>query len=351
MSAPATTLTSWLLPLRKVLEARGVEAAPLFAAAGLDASRLSDPDARYPHAQASRLWALAVAATGDEALGLALPLQLSPTTFHALGYALAASGTLREVFTRVEQGVGLVSDALRLSVREVGAPAGAAAGGAGEGRLAVALEPVAEPLAWEELDAVAAVVVRGCRVLQDRTLSPLEVRLRRPPPADPAPFAKVFRAPLRFGAEADVLLFPRAPFEAPLPGANPELARICAEAVARHLAQRRQGDVAAQVRALLIELLPQGEPSQERVALRLHMSARSLQRRLVEAGSGFRELLAETRRSLAVSYLAEPGRSVSEIAYLLGFSDVSTFTRAFRRWTGRPPSRWEARRAEEGPRA
>ncbi|MFY1826947.1 helix-turn-helix domain-containing protein, partial [Myxococcus fulvus] len=170
-----------------------------------------------------------------------------------------------------------------------------------------------------------------------------EVLLRRQAPSDLRPYEKLFRCKVTFGANADVLVYERAPFEVTLPGANPELARINDELITRHLARHAGQDLVTRVRAMLLELMPQGEPSQEKVAERLHMSSRSLQRKLVDSGSGFRELLAETRRTLALSYLSEPGRSVSEIAYLLGFSDVSTFTRAFRRWTGQPPSRFGAR--------
>ena len=92
------------------------------------------------------------------------------------------------------------------------------------------------------------------------------------------------------------------------------------------------------VEAALVDQLPHGEPSQKSVAEALHLSARSLQRRLAEAGSSYTEVRDNARRELALRYLRDGGHSVSEITYLLGFSDSSSFSRAFRRWTGVSPS-------------
>ena len=94
------------------------------------------------------------------------------------------------------------------------------------------------------------------------------------------------------------------------------------------------------VREVLTQRLSQGEPSQDEVAELLNMSARTLQRKLGEAGISYKEILDETRHTLALAYLSAPRHSVSDITHLLGFSAASCFTRAFRRWTGQSPSDW-----------
>src|SRR3546814_16793507 len=106
-----TVLSSWGRAIRRALDAAGVDSARLFAEAGLDIAALADPDARYPLANTTRLWALAVEATGDPAFGLAVATQVSQTTFYALGYTLIASGTLREAFERMGRYFRLVNDA------------------------------------------------------------------------------------------------------------------------------------------------------------------------------------------------------------------------------------------------
>jgi AraC-like DNA-binding protein len=96
------------------------------------------------------------------------------------------------------------------------------------------------------------------------------------------------------------------------------------------------------VRRLLAEELPNGQPRLEQLAPRLHMSARTLHRRLEEEGTNFRRVLTEVRHELAVRHLVERQLAIGEIAFLLGFSEVSAFHRAFKHWTGHAPHAYRA---------
>lgn len=326
----ATTLTSWARAIRKALEAAGIDAARLFAEAGLDIAALADPQARYPVARTNRLWQLAVQATGDPAFALAVARQSGVTSFHALGYSLIASTTLREAFERLTRYFRVVSDGaeLRFDCADE------------QCRYTIGVTPAGyQPIA-EAVDAFAYVVVRLCRGLSRRDFAPLAVYLQRAEPNEPAPWQRAFRAPLHFGAAENAVIFDAAEFDRPLESANPELARHNDEVAARYLARFGKSLVRERLRAVLIEQLPLGEPQQDRAAEALHLSARSLQRRLADEGTSYKALLDETRRELALSYLREGRSSISEICYLLGFSDTSSFTHAFRRWTGVAPSRW-----------
>lgn len=324
----ATALASWARALRKALDKHGLDSAALFAQAGLDIAALSDPQARYPLAGTTRLWRLAVQATGDPCLGLTVASQVTPTTFHALGYSLVASATLKEAFERINRYFRLVTDAAELEF-----------GPEGDCYRLVVRTPKgqAEP-ALEATDAFLSLFVRICRSALGREFSPLSLSLRRPEPPGNDGFRRVFRCPITFNAPLNELRFERAALEQPLEGANAELARHNDEIVVRYLAAFDKQNLRARVRAALIEQLPLGEPSAEKVAATLHMSLRSLQRKLVEEGSAYEDLLNSTRRELAQSYLRDPAYSISETAYLLGFSDTSSFTRAFKRWTGQSPS-------------
>ena len=88
----------------------------------------------------------------------------------------------------------------------------------------------------------------------------------------------------------------------------------------------------------IVERLPDGPPSQQQIAEALHVSNRTLQRRLKDEGTSFMDLLQDTRLQLAQKYLQQRSRSVVETAYMLGFSEPSTFSRAFKRWTGVAPA-------------
>lgn len=181
-----TSLASWTRALRKQLDALGLDSAALCAQAGLDPQQMDDPNARYPLSATTRLWELAVQASGDPAIGLRVSRFVSPTTFHALGYALVASGSLREVFERIVRYHQVVSDALSLELSREGE------------RYHFRLQqPAGTPApAFEAIDAFAAIYVRTCRNRLGRDYAPLAVYLRRPEPADPKPWHTVFRAPV-----------------------------------------------------------------------------------------------------------------------------------------------------------
>jgi AraC-like DNA-binding protein len=181
-----------------------------------------------------------------------------------------------------------------------------------------------------------------CRSLIGRDFSPLRIDLRRPRPAIVDEFERLFRAPLRFAAADNRLVFDAASIEAPLDGANPDLAQRTDAIALQYLARIERDNIQARVREVLMQRLQSSEPSQEEVAEHLCMSARTLQRKLGDSGTTYSQILDETRHALALVYLSAPQHSVSDITYLLGFSSGSSFTRAFRRWTGQSPSGWRA---------
>ena len=128
-----------------------------------------------------------------------------------------------------------------------------------------------------------------------------------------------------------------------LPAANAELARQNDAVVMALLKQINRSDIIAQVRASFIELLPSGDCSRENVAMQLGMSERTLQNRLTIRETNYSDLLSETRRELAEQYMQQRLHTVSEVAFLLGFSEISSFSRAFRSWTGESPSHYRER--------
>jgi AraC-like DNA-binding protein len=322
-----TSLSSWGLAIARALESRGCQAQPLFARAGLDFSALDDPEARFSVKAEALLWKLAVEATGDPCFGLEVARHTSPTTFHALGLSLAASGSIREAFERVVRYYRLVSDAAIIGFEPRG----------DFYRVSVRVVAPVEP-AVEAVDAVVAVAVRLCRSLTDRRFSPVSVELQRRAPADPAPFLRYFRAPVSFGCREDALMLERAKCDERIQGANPELARANDLIAAQALARWESSQLSDRVRTALMDALPNGTQSQGQIARLLGMSTRALQRRLATESTTYGALVDDTRRQLALAYLREGRYSITDIGYLLGFAGVASFTRAFRRWTGKAPS-------------
>ncbi len=313
---------TWVKAIMRALDAAGCDGAALLAEAGFEADVLDVPNVRCPLDKTARLWRLAVAATGDSAFGLKVASHIKHTTFHALGYGLSASSTLREAFERVQRYCRVVSDAVEYEFVKCGAT------------YQLLIEP-ATPVPMESIDALVGAILRMCRSMSGREFSPLLIELRRPRPANLTAFETLLRAPLRCDAAENRLIFDAESIERWLDGGNPELARHSDAIANRYLAQMERNNIEARVRELLEQRLRDSEPSQEQIAESLNVSARTLQRKLGHAGTTFKQILDDTRRTLALAYLSAQQHSVGQITYLLGFSCSSSFTRAFRRWTGR----------------
>ncbi len=173
------------------------------------------------------------------------------------------------------------------------------------------------------------------------------MRLEFPDNARGADYQAVFNAPVMFAAAENALVFDLAELQAPLPGRSIDLLVASDRVLENYIAALSPDDVSTEVRKLLLSLLPNGKANQEEVSRRMHMSRSTLHRRLREENTNYKELLESTRRTLAIEYVRDRKHSLNYIAFLLGFSDQSNFSRAFRRWTGKSPkafrdSRWRA---------
>ena len=185
-----------------------------------------------------------------------------------------------------------------------------------------------------------------CKWLSGRPVQPRRVLVQGPQPKNVVPYKVAFHSPLVFGAPHDALVFERADMEAPLPTANEAMAVLHDRFAGEYLARFSESRVSHRVRQVLCRILPQGEPKRETLAQALHLSQRTLQRRLQEEGTSFQTLLDDTRRELAEQYLAQPSMTLLEIAYLLGYADPSNFFRAFRRWFDVTPGEYRLRLLE-----
>jgi len=329
-----STLGSWAGTIARAVDANGHDGSAMALRAGIDAEALRAPGARIPRAALTRLWREAVAATGDPCFGLTAARYALPTSFHALGYAVLASDSLREALERIIRYRRLIGDVVRLDLEDMGE----------RSRFVIDVDAAPGAVPFEAIDAFALTIVRQARLLRGQPRSgPLAVSLRRPEPAGSERFRDSFRAPVAFDQPANFLEFARADLDAPLPTGNAELARQNDEAVVRYLARLEHTGVAVRVQHALLEELPNGAPSKNAVARRLGMSARTLQRHLDGERTSFKELLNDARLTLARDYLEAGQLPLTEIAFMLGFADSSAFSRAFKRWTGSAPRDYIAR--------
>jgi AraC-like DNA-binding protein len=175
--------------------------------------------------------------------------------------------------------------------------------------------------------------------------APEEVHFEHPAPGGKAAHEATFHAPVFFGQRTNALLFRPGDLRKPMPGADTgAFSHLAAEAFIRRLPQGRV-PLPERVRAEIRSRLPEGSPPMEEVADALGLARWTLQRRLGELGLTYAESVQEVRKTLAESYLSQPHLSISAIAQLLGYAELSPFSRACKRWFGTSPETIRARAA------
>jgi AraC-like DNA-binding protein len=323
-----------ILPLVSGLQRLGHNPKPFLDAVGLDAGALDDPDARIPMSAGSGLLVRAAEMTGDDCIGLHLAEHADLRTADVHYYAMAASATLRDAFTRLSRYQRLIHETTRI---EVSATA--------DGMALRHVLPGGFAASRQTAEFLLAAWVRIGRVVTGTEWCPADVRFAHEPPAHLSEHRRFFKAPLRFSTAENALTVSASTLLLPCVGTDPALASLIDRYAREHM-QPQAGDghsLADRVRAILIAQLPDGEPTAAAVAARMKMSVRTLNRALAADGTTYRAVLDQMRGEMARRHLANPRTTLGEVAFLLGFSDVTAFHRAFRRWTGRTPAQWRER--------
>lgn len=316
----------------------GLTRAEVLAGTGVAEELLKDPAAEITGEQEVGLIA-ALTRRLPEETGLTAGMRYRLATYGIWGFALLSSRTMRDAHEVGMRLVDLTYALTRISAQE----------GGGELRLFFDDLDVPEPVRRFVLLRDASAAVQLWRQTLNRDVVPVRVELRLPQPEDPAPFEVAFgRSPV-FGASRSVLVFDGTLLEESLPQAAPLTAALC-EAQCRDLLERRQSrrGTSGRVRDVLVrtggQLL-----GQEEVAAALHISVRTLRRRLKEEATTFRSIVEQTREHLAEELLVTAGLSIEQVAERIGYTEASTFVHAFHRWKGVSPRRWaQAARATSG---
>lgn len=321
--------------LRAVVEAcgrLGLDAGLLLRQAGVSPESLSDPDARLPAAQADALWRAAYGAARSEHLALQAAEATPFGAFRVLDYLGATGPTLGDGMRAVAGYFPLVDPRGAIQVEER--------------RERVALRFLAASgaeLPRPAQEYTLAVLLSRIRHAVARPLLPAAVWLAFPRPADARPHARTFGVEPRFGAPAAEIHLDRADWDGPTRMTDPALFALLGDH-ARELARSATPgeELLARARGAIASDLRGQAPTLSATARRLACSPRTLQRRLGAEGTSHARLLASVRQARAEALLRAGDVAVSEVSWLLGFSEQSAFTRAFRRWTGRAPTAFRA---------
>ena len=330
-------LATFVLPLAQALRLRGFDALEVLEGIGIDMAKAANPDWRVSQTDFNGLMANCVELTGDEAFGLAASEQLQPQVLHGLGLAWLASDTVYDGLKRMVRFGRLVSTGAELILEEESDYIHASFG---------AEQQLSNP-AYAVQDFGVGMITRMCRLTLGEFLAPVLVQMQRPSPLEPSRWEYMLSSRVEFDCETTCITWSRADIMEPLVTGDPALARVNDEQTQAYLDGFLAQTTSREVVDKIVEKLPDGPPNQQQIADALHVSNRTLQRKLKDEGTSFMHLLQDTRLQLARKYLRQPNRSVVETSYLLGFSEPSTFSRAFKRWTGVAPADFRDTPAEE----
>jgi AraC-like DNA-binding protein len=311
----------------------GIAVGPLLAQANLTAKQMHDTAATVVARDQARFLESVAEALDDDLLGLHVAQGLELRQAGLLYYVMASSATMGEALQRVVRYWSIADEGLRQQCV------------AGR-NLDITLQHVGlrRHLDRHVSECWAAIVVSAVRRITALRLAPLRVRFVHPRAECPAELAEFFGGAVEFGTHSDDIRFARAVGDTPVVSADPYLNKVLVGYCEEALAHRRpvRGSFRARAENAIVALLPHAEASAAQVARRLGLSGRTFARRLAAEGLTFTALLDGLRLDLANRYLADPALSISQIAWLLGYQEVSAFSKAHKRWTGVSPS--EARR-------
>lgn len=326
---------AFLLPIHYVrhladqVRSLGADPRVWLARSGLQAASLDDPGLVLAYSTFERLVREAVVVTNEPALGLFVGERLLASSHGILGYAATSSGTIRQALEVLERFTGLRTSLIAVSHALVGRHVRV------QFRQTRPLGELERPL----LEAVVLSIKNVLDSISSGACAVSEVAFTFETPGYAALARALFRCDVRYGRAWSGFAVPAGVIDVPLKMADPEAFRQAALICQRELDKLTSDEsLAARVRRLLLES-QNGFPSLEVTARQLHLTQRTLHRRLVEEGTSFRELLEDIRHSLAIEHVKSGRFTLEQIAYTLGYSDLANFRRAFKRWEGVAPSR------------
>jgi AraC-like DNA-binding protein len=313
------------------LQERDLPLRPLFFRAGLSDPQFANPRRRVSAAAQGEFLEYAAEAVGDTAFGLHLAEQSNPRDAGLLYYAATAAGDFGEALALFARYFPILNESVRFKL--VHSPAG------------VVVEfdffGVSQHQVKQNTEFWLGLIVKTARAVTDHGVRPTRVECPHPRTDDLEEFERFFGCPVKFSAPSGLLEFSNETLALPLITQDAyllETLRPFCEEAERARNATATGSLREAVESEVERLLPNGQVKAETVAMALALSVETLSRRLSEERTSFAGVVDQLRQSLALRYLKEPGFTLAQISWLLGYERPIAFTRAFKRWTGRSPS-------------
>ncbi len=335
MQGPTLGITT-VIDLYSFLVEQGMPAPQLERLMGLSATELANPDARVDMRSLSALWEAAHHYSGDPAIGLHIGKQVKPEQLSIVAQTLLQSENLHQGLQQYMRFMQLVNETLKLHLSV----------GNREARIEFLIEPC--NYHRSEIERTVMAGFARARFAMGEVISLNEVHFAHPNPGYAEVYEALFEAPVRFSQPVTALLFDKQLLVLGPNKRNPYLYQALvqhAENLLRSLTP--QDNTVVALRKFIEQHLAHAQLDAESAAEHLHMSRHTLYRKLKKAGVSFQGLVEEVRHAQALRLLAQRDVSISEVAFVLGFSELSAFSRAFKRWTGSSPAHYRERAIQD----
>lgn len=316
------------------LRQHGVNADSLLKEVGLKRADISDPATRIPYAAVLGLIERAATTLGDASYGLRLGAAQEPRDGGLLSFVMLNSPTLLDAITNLQRYFHVVGEGEDIEVERSGPQ--------------VTLrfretDPALRGLRHNS-EYLAAIIVRSCRDMTRKRISPLRAEFMHGRPNSKVAYADYLGCPVKFHAEWDALIYDAETMRLPVIGADGKLFKVLELACRQILGPTpKKQDIVHDVRELIIDGLAKGTVHFDNIARELNMSSKTLERRLAERGTTFSALLETVRCEIAKHHLSKTDVRLEQIAYLTGYSEPAALVRAFKRWTGTTPMKFRVK--------
>jgi len=328
MRAQPMISSSVTVGLLKAIKDAGIDPSRVFERLDLDPAVFSRDDGFIPCSGFARVLEQAAVLAGDRAFGLHFGASANPKNIGALAYAVFNAPTVAVAFETAARYLHIHNEAALATYKEEN----------NLSYLRYGVKDLGAAAPEQFIEYGMAVAFNTLRVMVGSQWNPREVHFAHDGPPSTSEHQQFFRAPVLFSCPTSAFVMEREFCSRPIPAADSnlfEILRRYLEDVLSHVP--KEDESLAMVRRKIAETIKEGNPKLDQVAKAMALSPRTLQRQLNEYGIDFRTLVDDTRKRFAQDYLKDSSNTLTQIAFLLGYSELSAFNRSFKRWTGKTP--------------
>ncbi len=313
--------------LYRVFAGAGLDPELIFERCGIDSSLIEDPEYRVSHEKLLHMWEVVGELSDDPDFSLHLATEVPIAPFNAAGFSAMTSKNLREMLRSLEKYVVVFSDNGRFQTVEDSDTA----------KVVIDLSS-GWPSNRQHTDFWLVFFWRNLSSNVGWNLPLCEVGFRHDRPKDTSVYDAVFGGDLKFKQEDNYFSFPRVYLDYQSISADPAMHKVHESQALKQLHALTESGILNKVKKAVYQSLPAKDIELKDIAELLNLTPRTVQRNLAREGSSFKKLVDEARKDYTLAEIRDTSFSISEIAYRLGYNDLSSFYRAFKRWTGTTPN-------------